>query len=95
MRVDIWGKYQIKGWGGTEYLEKGTDDATHMTFRNDSSTKLEFPHARRSMHTKAEKRRNATTPSYRFDGEFLKYRTIANWVLKKGLVIEETVPAGH
>ncbi len=66
-----------------------------MTFEERFEHKTQIPDALRSMHTKAEKRLNATTRSYRFDGEFLKYGTIANWVSKKGLVIEETVPAGH
>lgn len=95
LHVDIWGSYPVDSYDGTRYFLIVTDDATRYTWAVRLKDKQQLAARLVLLHRRLEKTYKMTIRSYRMDNEIAVADVFKDFVVKKGMTVETTVPFAH
>lgn len=94
LHIDLWGKYSIPGWDGTQYFCFMVDDANRFTWSLRLKTRDEAPDAIRKKTRQLEREFQMKVRRTRVDNELDKGPWKA-YAIKKGILVEPTATYSH
>jgi hypothetical protein len=95
LHVDTWGPYHVDSYDGTKLFMVVTDHATRFVWAVRMADKADLVKKIILLHRQLEKKYKMTIRSYRMDNEIARVKVFQDFITRRGITLEPTVPWAH